>query len=218
MDDLPIIELLEHYRVDGESLERALAHVSAQANIIAEPGSASQVASSNASSSNALRLRERKQKHEVYGGPSTLELRVDASIANVLQLLQQGVQDEARSFAEAHLVEQVSLNQLVEQRMYIALQHIEQEVYTRTDHSKSPFIARGDNARPLVQSELNKRREEYQDSVTRSEARVVALVRYFVQHERSTHICHEQESEALIDHVEKRLREVVVIAKTAAET
>ncbi|ETI55813.1 hypothetical protein F443_01553 [Phytophthora nicotianae P1569] len=36
MDDLPIIELPEHYRIDGEKLGMALAHVSAQANSIAE--------------------------------------------------------------------------------------------------------------------------------------------------------------------------------------
>eukprot|EP00644_Phytophthora_capsici_P002525 jgi/Phyca11/72969/gw1.11.670.1 len=36
MDDLPIIELPEHYQVDGERLGMALAHASAQANCIAE--------------------------------------------------------------------------------------------------------------------------------------------------------------------------------------
>ncbi|OWZ15447.1 hypothetical protein PHMEG_00010909 [Phytophthora megakarya] len=36
MDDLPIIELPEHYHIDGEKLGMALAHVSSQANSIAE--------------------------------------------------------------------------------------------------------------------------------------------------------------------------------------
>ncbi|ETP00360.1 hypothetical protein F441_22221 [Phytophthora nicotianae CJ01A1] len=101
MDNLPIIELPEHYRIDGEKLGMALTHMSAQANSIAEHQAKLQQRQS---------LHEKEQQRfieqrvaaareeaearcqalflaiqQAYGDPSILELRFDARIQTVLQ-------------------------------------------------------------------------------------------------------------------------------------
>ncbi|ETK95610.1 hypothetical protein L915_01480, partial [Phytophthora nicotianae] len=149
MDDLPIIELPEHYRIDGEKLGMVLAHVSAQANSIAEHQAKLQQRQSLHEKEQQRFIEQRVAAareeaearcqalvlvfHPAYGGPSTLELRVDARIQDVLQQLQHWAQEQARALAEAQLTDQAALPQLMEQRMDAALQQIEQEASLRTD-------------------------------------------------------------------------------------
>ncbi|KAG1699106.1 hypothetical protein DVH05_014025 [Phytophthora capsici] len=117
MDDLPIIELPEYYFIDGKRLGMALAHGSAQTKSIAEH---------QAELHQRQRLYEEEQQRfiekrvagareeaeapnnalgfaikQTYGDPSTLELRVDSRIQDILQQLQHGAQEQARAFAEA---------------------------------------------------------------------------------------------------------------------
>ncbi|KAG1693471.1 hypothetical protein DVH05_023555 [Phytophthora capsici] len=111
MDDLPIIELLEHYFIDGKRLGMAIAHVSAQTNSIAEHQAelrrrqslyeeeqqrfieqrVSAAREEAEARNNALVLAIK----QTYGDPSTLELRVDARIQDILQQLQHGAQEQA---------------------------------------------------------------------------------------------------------------------------
>ncbi|KAG1700366.1 hypothetical protein DVH05_012167 [Phytophthora capsici] len=75
-----------------------------------------------------------------------------------------------------------------------------------------------DNARVLVRAELQDRRGA-QDSIARSEVRVIELVRGILdQHDKASRNRQKQEREAITDHVEERLNQVVIVAKTAAET
>ncbi|ETM02034.1 hypothetical protein L917_01438 [Phytophthora nicotianae] len=191
MDDLPIIELPEHYRIDGEKLGMALAHrVAAREEAEAR--------------CQALVL----VFHPAYGGPSTLELRVDARIQDVLQQLQHWAQEQARALAEAQLTDQAALPQLMERRMDAALQQIEQKASLRTDRhiqvmrenmhkyveDRFQEAIRGsdDNALPLVRGELKIRRADHHDSIARSEARVVELVRGILnQYDSATRVRQE---------------------------
>ncbi|ETM34979.1 hypothetical protein L914_18051 [Phytophthora nicotianae] len=121
----PIIELPEHYRVDGERLGRALAHVSAQANSIAEYQAELQHLQS--------RYGEEQRRFQTYGDPLALEHRVDARIQDVLQQLQHGAQQQARAFAETPIADQFALSQLVDQRMHAAVLDMEQEINLRVE-------------------------------------------------------------------------------------
>ncbi|ETP32792.1 hypothetical protein F442_18583 [Phytophthora nicotianae P10297] len=126
----PIIELPEHYRVDGERLGRALAHVSAQANSIAEYQAELQHLQSRGNvRCNALVLAIQ----QTYGDPLALEHRVDARIQDVLQQLQHGAQQQARAFAETPIADQFALSQLVDQRMHAAVLDMEQEINLRVE-------------------------------------------------------------------------------------
>ncbi|KAF4136974.1 hypothetical protein GN958_ATG13780 [Phytophthora infestans] len=111
MDDLPIIELPEHYRIDGEKLAMALAHVSLQANSIAEHQAKLQQRQSLHEEEEQRFIEQRvaaaREEAEVrcqalflaiqqaYGDPTTLELRVDGRVQDVLQQLQHGAQEQA---------------------------------------------------------------------------------------------------------------------------
>ncbi|RLN21181.1 hypothetical protein BBJ28_00020234 [Nothophytophthora sp. Chile5] len=116
-DDLPIVELPEHYRVDGERLGMALAHVSAQAYNIAERQAELQQRQARheeeqqrfVEQRGAAAREETEARNNVlvlsiqqtYGDPSVLELRVDERIQAVLKQLQDGAQQQVWAFAEA---------------------------------------------------------------------------------------------------------------------
>ncbi|RLN86440.1 hypothetical protein BBJ28_00026494, partial [Nothophytophthora sp. Chile5] len=279
-DDLPIVELPEHYRVDGERLGMALAQVSAQAYNIAE---------------HQAELQKRQARHEeeqqrfveqrvaaareeaegrnnalvlaiqqTYGDPSMLEHRVDAQIQSVLQQLQNGAQEQARAFAEAQIADQVAANQRMEHQMHAAVQLVEQEVNERVEKRVRDLLAgiraqqtmaaeelmraaderrdignqlkytedqsqlaaqrAEDNARAFVNKELDARLNAVLQNieaaaVARVETRVVEMVRGILhQHDSAVWMRHQQESEVISDHFEERLRQVVVVAKTAAES
>ncbi|OWY98869.1 hypothetical protein PHMEG_00030248 [Phytophthora megakarya] len=96
--------------------------------------------------------------------------------------------------------------------MHTALQDIKHEVNTRTDQPIQEL-------RQGIYSFIDDQNQLAIHCAEDNAPRVVELVRGILdQYERSTRIRHEQESEALIDRVEERLREVVVVAKTTAET
>ncbi|KAL3658237.1 hypothetical protein V7S43_016865 [Phytophthora oleae] len=99
------------------------------------------------------------------------------------------------------------------------IQDLRQDIYKYVEDWFQVAVQRAeDNARAFVRGELKDRRGAHQDSIARSEARVVELVRGILdQYYSATRNRQEQESEALADHVEERLRQVVVVAKTAAE-
>ncbi|KAG1692059.1 hypothetical protein DVH05_025867 [Phytophthora capsici] len=251
MDDLPIIELPEHYQVDGERLGMALAHASAQANCIAEH----QVEHQHRQS----RYEEEQQRfveqwvaaareeaearnnalvlaiQQTYDDPSTLELRVDARIQDILQQLQHGSQEQARAFAEVQIADQAALILLIEQRTHSAVLHIEQEINLRVekrildlrrdiaDYVKDQFKLAIQHAeehtRTLMNDELQDRRNMQRESITRSELRVAELVRGILQqHDSAMRVRQQQNSDDHDNRIEERLRQVVVVAKLRART
>ncbi|KAG1709306.1 hypothetical protein DVH05_019949 [Phytophthora capsici] len=149
MDDLPILELPEHYQVDDERLGMALAHVSAQANSVAEHQVELQHRQSRFEEvqqrfveQRVAAVREEAEARnnalvlaieQTYSDPSTLELRVDGRIEDVLQQLQHGAQQQARAFAEAQIADQAALILLMERRTHLAALHIEQEINLRVE-------------------------------------------------------------------------------------
>ncbi|ETP53618.1 hypothetical protein F442_01503 [Phytophthora nicotianae P10297] len=109
---------------------------------------------------------------------------------------------------EAQLTDQAALPQLMEQRMDAALQQIEQKASLRTDRhiqimrenmhkyveDRFQEAIRGsdDNALALVRGELKIRRADHHDSIARSEARVVELVRGILnQYDSATRVRQE---------------------------
>ncbi|KAF4128401.1 hypothetical protein GN958_ATG22479 [Phytophthora infestans] len=116
--------------------------------------------------------------------------------------------------------------------MNAALQQIVQKVIMRTEHHIQDMredmykyvedrfqvaVRRSDdNALALVRGELKTRRADHHDAITRSEARVVELVQGILdQYDSATRT--RQEQGAKRSQIVKRLRNVVVVAKTAAE-
>ncbi|KAG1710325.1 hypothetical protein DVH05_017329 [Phytophthora capsici] len=251
LHDLPIIELPEHYRVDGERLGRALAHVSAQANSIAEHQAELQHRQSRHEEEQQRFVEQRVAAareeadarcnalvlaiQQTYGDPMALEHRVDARIQDVLQQLQHGAQQQARVFAEAQIADQVALSQLVEQRMHAAVLDMQQEINLRvdkllqdlrrdiTEYVKDQLnlavLRADDNTRTLMNNELEDQRNLQQASIARSETRIAELVRGIInQHDSAMRVRQQQESDVRNDHIEERLRQVVTVAKTAAES
>ncbi|KAK1932347.1 hypothetical protein P3T76_012341 [Phytophthora citrophthora] len=93
------------------------------------------------------------------------------------------------------------INKCIEDRFQLALQHAE------------------GNARDIVQGELKDRSVAHEYAFAQSEARVVALVRGIIdQYDSAARKRQAQQSEDITDHVEERLRQVVIVAKSASET
>eukprot|EP00644_Phytophthora_capsici_P002374 jgi/Phyca11/15023/fgenesh1_pg.PHYCAscaffold_11_\ len=190
---------------------------------------------SSDSSSNVLRQPEKRRMRGTYGDPMALEHRVDARIQDVLQQLQHGAQQQARVFAEAQIADQVALSQLVEQRMHAAVLDMQQEINLRvdkllqdlrrdiTEYVKDQLnlavLRADDNTRTLMNNELEDQRNLQQASIARSETRIAELVRGIInQHDSAMRVRQQQESDVRNDHIEERLRQVVTVAKTAAES
>ncbi|KAL3661839.1 hypothetical protein V7S43_013133 [Phytophthora oleae] len=100
------------------------------------------------------------------------------------------------------------------------IQDLCQDIYQYVEDPFQVAVQRAEvNAREFVRGELKDRRGARQDSIGQSEARVVELVREILdQYDSARRKRQEQESEDITDRVEERLRQVVVVAKTAVET
>ncbi|ETK75096.1 hypothetical protein L915_18243 [Phytophthora nicotianae] len=192
--DLQTIELPEHDRVDGERLGRALAHVSAQTNSIAEHQAELQHRQSRHEEEQQRFVEQRVAAargeaearcnalvfaiQQTYGDPLALEHRVDACIQDVLQQLQHGAQQQARAFAETPIADQFALSQLVDQRMHAAVLDMEQEIVEKhlqdlcrniadyaKDQLKLAVQRTDDNTRTLMNDELQDQQNMQQASI-----------------------------------------------------
>ncbi|KAF4148551.1 hypothetical protein GN958_ATG02250 [Phytophthora infestans] len=87
------------------------------------------------------------------------------------------------------------------------------------DQLKMAVQRADDNTRTLMNHELQDHRNIQQASIARSETRIAELVRgIFHQHDSAVRVRQQQESDVRNGHIEERLRQVVAVAKTAAES
>ncbi|KAG1708899.1 hypothetical protein DVH05_022531 [Phytophthora capsici] len=141
MDDLPIIELPDHYRIDGKKLRMAHARVPPQANSITEHQAKLQQQQS---------LHEEEQQRFFEQRVAATREEADARCQALVLLrrpidtrasherthprcLQHGAQEQARALAEVQLADQAALCKFMERRVYATLQRVEQKVSLRTN-------------------------------------------------------------------------------------
>ncbi|KAG1704595.1 hypothetical protein DVH05_005524 [Phytophthora capsici] len=100
------------------------------------------------------------------------------------------------------------------------IRDLRQEIYKVVEDRFLNAVQRAEeNARVVVRGELRDQGCARQESFARSEARVVQLVKGIIeQNDSVTRKRQERETEAFTDRIEERLRQVVVVAKSAAET
>ncbi|ETI34799.1 hypothetical protein F443_18774 [Phytophthora nicotianae P1569] len=173
--DLQTIELPEHDRVDGERLGRALAHVSAQTNSIAE---------------HQAELQHRQSRHEeeqqrfveqrVAAARGEAEARCNALVFAI----QQTYGDPLALEHQAQIADQFALSELVERRMHAAVLDMEQEINLRVekhlqdlcrniadyakDQLKLAVQRTDDNTGTLMNDELQDQQNMQQASIARS--------------------------------------------------
>ncbi|KAG7378890.1 hypothetical protein PHYPSEUDO_009322 [Phytophthora pseudosyringae] len=106
----------------------ALAHVSAQANRLAEVQA-------------VLTDRQVEQEaREAYGDSTALERRMDDRIQNVLMTLQDASLSQARAMAEAQLADQHAALRAMEERMDAALIDVQERAVRRVEQSVQSLV------------------------------------------------------------------------------
>ncbi|KAG6586516.1 serine/threonine-protein kinase drkA [Phytophthora cinnamomi] len=153
----PIIKLPEHYSVDNERLGLALAHVSAQANRLAEVHAVLTDRQAEQDARHKQFVEERVAQarleaeartqalvraiNQAYGDPTALERRVDDRIQCVLTTLQDASLSQAREMAEAQLAEQKAARRAIEERINAALVDVQERAAVRAEQTAQSLVA-----------------------------------------------------------------------------
>ncbi|KAJ8556628.1 hypothetical protein ON010_g9337 [Phytophthora cinnamomi] len=153
----PIIKLPENYSVDNERLGLALAHVSAQANRLAEVHAVLTDRQAEQDARHKQFVEERVAQarleaeartqalvraiNQAYGDPTALERRVDDRIQCVLTTLQDASLSQAREMAEAQLAEQKAARRAMEERINAALVDVQERAAVRAEQTAQSLVA-----------------------------------------------------------------------------
>ncbi|GMF65087.1 unnamed protein product [Phytophthora lilii] len=159
----PIIELPERFSVTNERLGMALAHVSAQANRLAEVHAALTDRQAEQETRQRQFVEERVAQarleaekrtqelvraiNEAYGDPTSLERRVDDRIQGVLATLQENSLTQARAVAEAQVAQQEAVRRAMEDRINTALTEVQERAPLRAEQAVQTLVANLNNER-----------------------------------------------------------------------